>query len=138
MSNFHALSLTLATGLAAVYIQLALQRMAEANSQRILTGSFDGVRITLQHRRMLLYTFHISTVGTAAGLALVVAVGLVQIGKNVDDEELRLFAYICAGAAGASSLLWSLGSIPGIAYMASVLKAERRAKSEEGRGHSSS
>lgn len=51
---------------------------------------------------------------------------LVQIGKNVAEPTVQLFAYVAAGAAGVNSLLWLVGTISGIIHLNSVLRKTTR------------
>ena len=122
MSSFQALALILVTMAVGVHVIVGLQRYAQSMLLALATGVDRGVPISVEHRWMVLWSFYVPNASFGVALTAAGAIGLAQIGMNVADPTVRVFAYLCAGGSGLSSLMWILGTASGVHYAASILR----------------
>jgi hypothetical protein len=126
MSTFQALALILGTMAFGIHVIMGISKMVESTSLVIVTGVHKGLPLSTEYRWMMLWNFYTPTLLTGAALAAGGAFALAQVGKNVADPTVRTLAFVCAGGASLSSLLWVLGGINGVLYIASVLRKATR------------
>ena len=127
MSTFQALALILATSLFGLHLILIMGKMTETQSHIILTGVYNGVSLSTEHREMVVWTYYWSTMIAAMLTQVLLAVDFVLIGKNVAEPAVQLLAYVSAGVFCAGTLLWLAATIFGLIQFTSVLRKTRKA-----------
>jgi len=96
MSNFQAIGMIMAIVVANMPIYFVVDRWIQERSDAIVGGTFRGVPVSLQHRWIILQHSWIPSVAGLIGFESIMAAGFIVIGRNVDTEEVELFAYLIA------------------------------------------
>ncbi len=122
MSNEHAIALIAAYFFPGVYIYLLLDRMIKDRENEIVTGVVRGVGVSTVYRRFSLYAHWGATVILRLGFLFPLIVAYLVTAENVDDEGVKLVAYMAAfytaiGLLGAMSV-----AVMGYVHCVSVLR----------------
>jgi hypothetical protein len=126
MSTFQALTLILATVIFGGFLLQVLSKMAETQSHTIVIGVYNGVPLSTEHRKMMLWNYYLPTGNSGVITSVFLGIVLAQIGKNVAEPTVQLFAYGAAGVLGLNAFLWLAGTISGVIYFTSVLRKTTR------------
>jgi len=88
----------------------------------IVSGVIDGTRLSLNHRRSMLYNMYYQYLGGVIGVATVLALGFVQMANHVDDPGIKNLAYAAAAIAAFPAGTWAVVGTTGGLYCARVLR----------------
>lgn len=91
-----------------------------------MTGVDNGLPVSVEHRRIVLWNFYVPNGAMIVALAAVSAAALAQVGRNVADPVVQALAYITGGGAGLVAFSWTFGTAIGVTYMVPILKSSTR------------
>lgn len=122
MSTFQGLGLILVGIIFGNHVALRMQSMSDQYVDTILTGMQRGIPVSKQHRWMTIYQQWLPYAANAVVFMALLAIAMLQVGKNVDDANVRLLAYVAAGWLGLVAIGSLLRRTIGFFYFASVLR----------------
>jgi hypothetical protein len=107
MSNLETIGLILATLVGGGGLLIWLSELLNRRAAIILTGLSDGVPISLEQRRLMLYRVYFQYLGSIVGISLVLTLALVRIAENVGDPDIQGLAYVTAFLTVFSGITWA-------------------------------
>jgi hypothetical protein len=124
MCDTTAVFLMLAVLLAAIVIGNYVTKTANDRMDEILLGVVNGASIQRRHRAVMLYNQWLPTMFGLAGVCLLLGLGYLQTARLVDNDGVRLLAYILAGWFGWAAAMYLF---LGLSTLVNALSALRRA-----------
>ena len=124
MSSFEALALLVVTWMSSLYVLVVTLGKTLAITSIVQTGLVDGVPVSIEYRRRLIWYWYF---GVSLGVLIafpVVMLVLVQIGMRVDDPKLQNLMYLFASLAGVGAVGWALGVVSQMSYHLKLLRKE--------------
>ena len=94
MSNFQALAMIMVIGVANMPIYYVVERLMQERAHAVISGVSRGAPISHQHRWFIFQHSWVPSVAGLIGFESVVAIGFIVIGRHVETEEVKLFAYL--------------------------------------------
>jgi hypothetical protein len=107
MSDFSAVAAITAVILVDVFVYLYLDRWIQERVGTIVTGTIQGIQVSVEHRWMVLQTQSVFLVAILILLQGSVSLGLLLLGRSVSTEEVALFAYLNSFFAFTAVLGWA-------------------------------
>jgi hypothetical protein len=126
MSSLSAITLLLATVLAAVFVIMWVTKMANAQRDAIVTGVQQGVPLSTQHRWIIFSNDWIAAKYSMAGLSLILAFAYTRAGQSVGEGDVQLVAFLCAAFAAFSALFLLVLGTSDLIFCVSVLRRAER------------
>jgi hypothetical protein len=126
MSSLSAITLLLATVLAAVFVIMWVTKMANAQRDAIVTGVQQGVPLSTQHRWIIFSNDWIAAKYSMAGLSLILAFAYMRAGQSVGEGDVRLVTFLCAAFAAFSALFLLVLGTSDLIFCVSVLRRAER------------
>jgi hypothetical protein len=96
---------------------------------QIATGVIGGNPISTKQRWLMLYSMWMSYEIGGVSMGIFLAIAQALIARNVDDENVKLLAYLAAMIAAVASIMWLLQDALMLLHYRSVL---RQAEQVEG------
>lgn len=124
MSNVNAIGLIFAILIFGGFVISYTTQIIHSRSDAVTTGIVRGVPISIKERWMILFHDWVPAAFGIAVFGVIMALGQLEIGQQVDDEGIRLLAWLSAGLAGFSSAFWL---ILGISYFTNCVFILREA-----------
>ena len=122
MTEFTTIILIMAFTFADLYIYILLERLRKERENEIVTGVVQGVPVSNQHRRMLLYFSWAVPVVMQIGIRLISIAVYWSIAQSVSAERPRFIA-LAFGFMGAVGGFTYLAFTPlWLTYFRSVLR----------------
>lgn len=91
-------------------------------ADEIATGTAGGVPVSLQHRRMMLWTTHMPLNSFVSVYLLLIGFGHALLAHSIADPNARFLGYLIAGFSGFSFVgLMSAGTMQ-LLYLSSILR----------------
>ncbi len=118
MSNVNAMGLIFAILIFGGFVISYTTHIIHLRSDAITTGIVRGVPISIKERWMILFHDWVPAAFGIAVFGVLLALGQLEIARQVDDEGIRLLAWLSAGLAGFTSAFWL---ILGISYFTNCL-----------------
>ena len=106
MSDEYAIGLIVALAIVATFLYARMDAWAQTRGDAIVSGIVRGVPVSIAHRRFLIYIRWTPAIACLLGMMALVSIGWLLIGRNVNSEEVRLFAYFAAFLAALTLLAW--------------------------------
>ena len=126
MSNLQTNGLILAAFVVGSGLLVFMSEILNKQAGVILTGLSDGVPVSLELRRVMLYRVYFQYLGGVIAISVILALALVRIAENVQDPDIKTLAYVTAVSAGFPALTWAiLGTWTGIDCARAIRKADR-------------
>lgn len=125
MSNFEALGLLMAWGLFSTYILVVILRAALSIFGMVQTGLLDGLPVSIEFRRRLVWSWSFPVNMCAIILNSFGTLLLIQLGMNVDDPKLQNLAYLYASVTGLTAIGWAMGTATTMIYQLALLRKEK-------------
>jgi hypothetical protein len=119
MSNLNAIGLIFA-----ILIFGGFVISYTTQSDAITTGIVRGVAISIKERWMILFHDWVPAAFGIAVFGVILALGQLEIARQVNDEGIKLLAWLSAGLAGFTSAFWL---ILGISYFTNCVLILREA-----------
>lgn len=104
MHDFIALPLILALTMMGYVILMWVVRMTNARADEILSGVVNGIPATKKTRTLMLYTQYLPYAAFGDAFVAIMALGVLEIARGVDDPRVAAIGYICATFFGTSAL----------------------------------
>lgn len=123
--SFLALALLMAMTISGVYVLVIASRELRSILVVVETGLADGAPVSIQFRYLLVWTWYFPLVMGFIFMGVVVALGQIQIGMNVDDLKIRNLAYLGATGAGLSVIVWLFSLVNIVIYQIALLRREK-------------
>lgn len=124
MSNVNAMGLIFAILIFGGFVISYTTHVIHLRSDAITTGIVRGVSISIKERWMVLFHDWVPAAFGIAVFGVIMALGQLEIARQVNDEGIRLLAWLSAGLAGFTSAFWL---ILGISYFTNCLLILREA-----------
>jgi len=124
MSNLNAIGLIFAILIFGGFVITYTTHVIHLRSDAITTGIVRGVSISIKERWMILFHDWVPAAFGIAVFGVLLALGQLEIAQQVNDEGIKLLAWLCAGLAGFSSAFWL---ILGISYFTNCVLILREA-----------
>jgi hypothetical protein len=124
MSNLNAIGLIFAIVIFGGFAVSSTTHVIHFRSDAITTGIVRGVSISIKERWMILFHDWVPAAFGIAVFGVILALGQLDIARQVDDEGIRLLAWLSAGLAGFTSAFWL---ILGISYFTNCVLILREA-----------
>lgn len=124
MSSLNAMGLIFAILIFGGFVISYTTHVIHIRSDAITTGIVRGVPISIKERWMILFSDWVPAAFGIAVFGVIMALGQLEIAQQVDDEGIRLLAWLSAGLAGFSSAFWL---ILGISYFTNCVFILREA-----------
>jgi hypothetical protein len=125
MSNLNAIGLILAILIATMFVSFYATKCTHIRSDGISTGIVRGVTISAKARLMILFQEWLAMAAAIAVFDLVVALGFMEIARNVADADIKILAWLCAVLAGFGFIGWLVqGSIFFTGWLSILRQAE--------------
>ena len=124
MSSLNAMGLIFAILIFGGFVISYTTHVIHIRSDAITTGIVRGVPISIKERWMILFHDWVPAAFGIAVFGVIMALGQLEIAQQVDDEGIRLLAWLSAGMAGFSSAFWL---ILGISYFTNCVFILREA-----------
>jgi hypothetical protein len=107
MSDFSAIGVIFAFGLASAFIWQLIDTRIWNHFETVATGINQNLPMSIEHRRLYLSLRWFGEVGMMVATLSGAALGFVLFARNAGAEQVRLFAYALAfvTASGAASYL---------------------------------
>jgi hypothetical protein len=122
MSDFNALGLMFALGVANASLYFFQDRWIHNGADAVATGVVRGVPVSTTHRWLLLYTSWLSAVAAAVAIQVVIATGWTMMGRSLNGGDPQLFAYLASFITWAAVAGWIVLSPFWYARLAAVLR----------------
>jgi hypothetical protein len=122
MSDFAALGMMIALGIANSFLVVLLNRWVHHRADGIVSGAFRGVLVPVTHRRRELQVGFVIDGGGLVSMEGVLAVAWVLLGRSVSVEELKLLAYLIAFLNATMAFGWALTLPTFYRHLAAVLR----------------
>ena len=106
MSNLNAIGLISAILIFGGFVITYTTHVIHLRSDAITTGIVRGVSISIKERWMILFHDWVLAAFGIAVFGALLALGQIEIAQHVDDQSIKLLAWLCAGLAGFSSAFW--------------------------------
>ncbi len=113
MSNLNAIGLIFAILIFGGFVISYTTHIIHVRSDAITTGIVRGVSISIKERWMILFHDWVPAAFGIAVFGVLLALGQLEIARQVNDEGIRLLAWLSAGLAGFTSAFWL---VLGISY----------------------
>lgn len=124
MSNLNAIGLIFAILIFGGFVVSYTTHVIHMRSDSITTGIVRGVPISIKERWMILFHDWVPAAFGIAVFGVLLALGQLEIAQQVNDEGIKLLAWLCAGLSGFSSAFWL---ILGISYFTNCVLILREA-----------
>jgi hypothetical protein len=124
MSNVNAMGLIFAILIFRGFVISYTTHVIHLRSDAITTGIVRGVPISIKERWMILFHDWMPAAFGIAVFGVLLALGQLEIARQVNDEGIRLLACLSAGLAGFTSAFWL---ILGISYFTNCVLSLREA-----------
>jgi len=124
MSNLNAIGLIFAILIFGGFVITYTTHVIHLRSDAITTGIVRGVSISIKERWMILFHDWVPAAFGIAVFGVLLALGQLEIAQQVNDEGIKLLAWLCAGLAGFTSAFWL---ILGISYFTNCVLILREA-----------
>ncbi len=128
MSNLNEIGLILALLIATTFVSFYAAKCTHIRSEGVTTGILRGVPISIKERWMILVQEWLPMASGNALFDLIVAVGLMEIGGNVVDVEIKVLAWLSAVLAGFGCISWV---VQGSLFFTSWLSRLRQAEADQ-------
>ena len=122
MSNLLAIGVVLGTLFTGGFWVVWVANTINMRFDAIVTGVIDGTRLSLNHRRLMLYNMYYQYLGGVIGVSTVLALGFVQMANHMSDPGIRNLAYAAAAIAAFPAGTWAVVGITGGLYCSKVLR----------------
>lgn len=126
MSNLETIGLILAALVGGSALVIYVSEVLSKHVVVIITGLNDGIPVSIELRRLMLYRICFPYMGGSAAFSIAIALGLLRIAENVSDPSIRTLAYIIAVIMAFPGVNWLvLGTWTGIDCARAIRKADR-------------
>ena len=133
MSNLETIGLILVAFIGGGALLTFLSEVLNKQAGVILTGLSDGVPVSLELRRVMLYRVYLQYLGGVIATSVVLALASVRIAENVHDPDIKTLAYISAFFAGFVACSWAiLGTWTGVDCARAIREASRQSRGGPG------
>jgi len=88
----------------------------------IVTGVVHGVPVSMKYRWLSLYNVWMGYMAAVVLLTLILGLAAWQIGANVSDANVRLFAYLCAAYGGTAFIGASIRAVSQLVFHRALLR----------------
>jgi hypothetical protein len=122
MSDFGALGVMIALGIANSFLVVLLDRWVHHRADGIVSGAFRGVGVPVTYRRRELQVGFVTNGGGLVSMEGVLAVAWVLLGRSTSVEELKLLAYLIAFLNAMMALGWALTLPTFYRHLASLVR----------------
>ena len=123
MSNLAVLAVILSTLIGTAFFVLYATSRTDTYSDTIVTGFYEGVRMSLEHRWYWLYNQWLPVIAVTIVVTFLIAIGLLQVANHTNDDDIVWLARLSASLVGLGCLM-SVGIlVSGFLYLSSVLRA---------------
>ena len=122
MSDSTGLALIAAYFFPGVYIYLLLDRTIKDRENEIVTGVVQGVGVSTVYRRFSLYSYWATAVIVRLGFLPPAMVAYLVTAENVDNEGVKLVAYVATFYAVIGLLGAMSQAVMGYVHCVSVLR----------------
>ena len=103
MSNLNAIGLILAILIFGGFVMSYTTHVVHIRSDAITTGIVRGVSVSIKERWMILFHDWMPAAFGIAVFGVILALGQLEIAQQVNDEGIKLLAWLSAALAGFSS-----------------------------------
>jgi len=125
MSSLDALKLIFAILIGGAFVISYTTHVIHLRSDAITTGIVRGVSVSIKERWMILFHDWVPAAFGIAVFGVLLALGQIEVAKHVDDQGIKLLAWLCAGLSAFSSAFWM---ILGISYFSNCVLILREAE----------
>jgi len=126
MSDFNGLIAISFLGVAGLFLNFYMARLANILGTQIATGVTDGHLIPIQHRWFMLYNMWVSyIVGGVAG-SVFLAFALQRMAGQVGDANVKLLAYMGASLAALGAVSWLVQGLSSFLHYRSLVREAER------------
>jgi len=94
MSDFTEVAILIALFVAGAFVYVLMDRLIQGHYDAIETGVIRGVSMSIRYRRLLLTTRLVPAIFVLVFILSFIAIGYMLLAKSIDDEDVRLFAYL--------------------------------------------
>ena len=122
MSDTTGIVLIAAYFFPGVYIYFLLDRMIKDRENEIVTGVVRGVDVSIVYRRLSLYTYWATVVIARLGFLPPLILAYLVTAEKVDDEGVKLLAYVAAFYTAIGLLAAMALAVMGYVHCVSVLR----------------
>jgi len=122
MTNFNALLLIVAFALPATFIFFYIDGLLLKRIDTISTGMVEGVPVSLQHRRLMLYYSWGMNVWVGVIYCVLCVLLWILIARNIADPRLQSYAYLAAFFVSGGVLNWGTQYFFWFRHLSSVLR----------------
>ena len=122
MSDLNAIGMIAAIFIAALFVQVRADKHIHDRGDDIITGTVRGIPTSLKNRWVMLLQHWMPNVSGQILFGLIMAVAMVGIARNVDDEFVQGLAYMCAIGGGYVVVFWLILGPWYFFYLMSILR----------------
>jgi hypothetical protein len=126
MSNTTAIALITVNFLAAIFCYQYQTKLANDVGEEIETGVLQGIPISTNYRRILLYQIWVGYGLGAVVCGIFAAIVNIRIAALVDDVDLQTVAYVAAVAGGLAAFSWVANGVLSLTHYRSVIRQAER------------
>jgi hypothetical protein len=122
MSDFTALAVVVALGIANAFLFVFMDKWVVSRSDAIASGAIGGFPSPVKHRRYRLRAQIVVNSGAVIGVEAILAFGWMLIGRNSGSGGIQMFAYLFAFLDALAAIGW-LATLPThYGYLSSIVR----------------
>ncbi len=101
-------------------------KVANERREIIVTGVYQGVPISMKHRRLMLSNDWAAFKFFPVGLLLILGFAFLRVGQSADDPDVQLVSFLGAGVTAPGAFFVAILGVSDLLFMLSVLRQSKR------------